>query len=116
VQTAKQTSNYGMKGWSAKDFDKNVKEGYFNQFADNQLLMPHSFKQLEMGNTISSSDINYKALLNGANQNAASIKKAIEDNKVSIVTHWNEHDEAVENKINRAVSEKTTFRKRRYIR
>lgn len=33
VNTKKQTSKYGMKGWTAKDFDEAVKVGYFSQFA-----------------------------------------------------------------------------------
>ena len=34
VNTKAQTTEYGMKGWEAKDFDKAVSDGYFNQFAD----------------------------------------------------------------------------------
>jgi hypothetical protein len=38
-QTAKQTSKYNMKGWSANDFDSAIDTGYFRQFEDtnNQL-------------------------------------------------------------------------------
>ena len=34
VNTKKQTSNYGMKGWKATDFDDAVSTGYFRQFED----------------------------------------------------------------------------------
>ena len=33
-QTAKQTSKYGMRGWSANDFDKAIDNNYFSKFAD----------------------------------------------------------------------------------
>ncbi len=32
VNTKRQTAKYGMKGWSANDFDNAVDNGYFNQF------------------------------------------------------------------------------------
>ena len=34
VLTHDQTGQYNMRGWSAKDFDNAVDNGYFNQFAD----------------------------------------------------------------------------------
>jgi len=34
VNTKQQTTKYNMRGWSAKDFDNAVDNGYFNQFAD----------------------------------------------------------------------------------
>lgn len=38
VNTKEQTSKYGMRNWSAKDFDKKVSEGHFNQFTDSSLF------------------------------------------------------------------------------
>ena len=82
VNTKDQTSKYGMKGWTASDFDKNVKEGYFNQFAGNDLLMsPHSFKQLELGRTITPNEINYKKIIANDDRNTNKIAKAIEANR-----------------------------------
>ena len=34
VNTKEQTNKYGMRNWSAKDFDNKVQDGYFNQFSD----------------------------------------------------------------------------------
>jgi hypothetical protein len=82
VNTKDQTSKYGMKGWTASDFDKNVKEGYFNQFAGNDLLMsPHSFKQLELGRTITPNEVSYKKMISEQKTSTATLKKAIEANR-----------------------------------
>jgi hypothetical protein len=71
-----------MKGWTASDFDKNVKEGYFNQFAGNDLLMsPHSFKQLELGRTITPNEVSYKKMISEQKTSTATLKKAIEANR-----------------------------------
>lgn len=50
VNTKKQTSEYGMKGWTAKDFDKAVDEGYFNQFANSNLFADQNAKFLSVQN------------------------------------------------------------------
>jgi hypothetical protein len=38
VNTKEQTSKYGMRNWTAQDFDKKVSEGHFNQFTDSGLF------------------------------------------------------------------------------
>ena len=50
VNTKKQTSEYGMKGWTAKDFDKAVDEGYFNQFSNSGLFADQNAKFLSVQN------------------------------------------------------------------
>jgi hypothetical protein len=39
-----------MKGWTAKDFDKAVDEGYFNQFANSNLFADQNAKFLSVQN------------------------------------------------------------------
>ena len=50
VNTKAQTTEYGMKGWEAKDFDKAVSDGYFNQFADANIFADQNAKFLSVQN------------------------------------------------------------------
>ncbi len=50
VNTKAQTTEYGMKGWKAKDFDKAVSDGYFNQFADSNIFADQNAKFLSVQN------------------------------------------------------------------
>jgi hypothetical protein len=50
VNTKAQTTEYGMKGWKAKDFDKAVSDGYFNQFADANIFADQNAKFLSVQN------------------------------------------------------------------
>jgi hypothetical protein len=50
VNTKAQTTEYGMKGWKAKDFDKAVTDGYFNQFADANIFADQNAKFLSVQN------------------------------------------------------------------
>ncbi len=53
VNTKKQTTVYGMKGWAAKDFDNAISDGYFNQFADSNIFADQNAKFLSVqGNEI----------------------------------------------------------------
>ena len=51
VNTKAQTTEYGMKGWEAKDFDKAVSDGYFNQFADANIFADQNAKFLSVQNS-----------------------------------------------------------------
>ena len=55
VNTKAQTTEYGMKGWESKDFDKAVNDGYFNQFADANIFADQNAKFL----SVQSNEIGY---------------------------------------------------------
>jgi hypothetical protein len=40
VATKEQVGKYGMRNWSAKEFDQKVKSGWFNQFTEMNQIMP----------------------------------------------------------------------------
>lgn len=50
VNTKAQTTEYGMKGWTAKDFDNAISDGYFNQFADSNIFADQNAKFLSVQN------------------------------------------------------------------
>lgn len=54
VQTKKQVDKYGMKGWSAKDFDTAINSGYFAKFAMTD--------QVPMVTAVNNFKIDYKLL------------------------------------------------------
>ena len=86
VNTAKQVTKYGMKGWSARDFDKKISEGYFNQFATNNINLPeHIYKNIDVGGmtpaAFDSSSIN-KGQKDAANQIEKAIRGEAVDSKI----------------------------------
>lgn len=58
VNTAEQVDRYGMKGWSAKDFDNAIRYGYFDQFKeiDSDFNKAVSFIQPQVINEASNID------------------------------------------------------------
>jgi len=52
VNTKAQTTEYGMKGWQAKDFDNAISDGYFNQFADSNIFADQNAKFLSVQGNI----------------------------------------------------------------
>ena len=112
VNTAEQVNRYGMKGWSAKDFDKKVQDGHFNQYS-NLELSPSHFKQLQVHDMMQPSAVNLTPMITEQKKATATIKKAIEDNKSTYTSGLNKMGEFVERETYRHVTRIITNKKPR---
>jgi hypothetical protein len=113
VNTAVQVRKYGMKNWSAQDFDKKVEAGHFNQYSDTD-LSPSHFKQLEVGNMMQQPNtINIGAFIAEQKKSTAAIKKAIEDNRPIFNSGLNEKNEWFDEELRKGLKKVTTHKKSR---
>lgn len=111
VNTADQVTKYNMKGWSAKDFDRKVEEGHFNQYSDTD-LSPSQYKQLEVSNMIQQpNNVNLMPMIMEQQKSTATLKKAIEDNRSVYELGLNVMNEFVERETRNNVTKMTTHKK-----
>ncbi len=82
-------------------------------FADNLMMSPHSFKRLESGNILKPNEIDFKKMISEQQASTKIIKKAIEDNKSTTKTYWNQHGEAVTEEIRKGILNRYTYKHRR---
>ena len=77
------------------------------------MMSPHSFKRLESGNILKPNEIDFKKMISEQQASTKIIKKAIEDNKSTTKTYWNQHGEAVTEEIRKGILNRYTYKHRR---
>ena len=82
-------------------------------FADNLMMSPHAFKQMEVGQIVQPKSVDLSRVVQGLSNQTKELKEAFKDGQVTYDVHWNSHGEAVEREKRKGLITRRTHKRSR---